>query len=412
MKKIRFSRLYAPAVLLSLALIVFGVVGFVYRGVNFGIDFQAGFIEKVKIAPTAFELSYRGPKTVSFSQSRTNIDIVITGVDGQNKTEHFSYTDYPSVQDFISAVASIEGVSVSNVANDVANVPLNTLFFGSQARLRLSDKGLALHYYPKTAALITVEEVRRVLAAIEGVSVQQLGKNDEQYFQIRLPDDGTKENANAALRSELQSALERGYGSDKIVIMSTDFVASRFSGSLAWQAITLISGALLLIFFYTWFRFRLQFALAAIFAIIHDGLMMFVFITWSQMEFSSIIVAAVLTIIGYSINDTIVIFDRVRENASLKPDENISDIVDFSLTEMLGRTIITTFTTMLAALPLFLFTEGGMKNFALILMIGMLSGVYSSIFISNGYVAFIMGKTKCDKLFAQKKTPSVYGAVV
>lgn len=412
MKKIRFSRLYVAAVALSLAVIISGIIGFFTRGINFGIDFQAGFIEKIKIAPTAFTLQYHGPQSVSFSQTGSQIDIVVTGVDGENKTETFRYTDFPTVGDFTRAVAEINGITVANLAAASDSVPLNTLFAGTKSRLRLSEEPFSLHYYPKNNSLITPDEVRHVLASIQGVTVQQIGSLHEQYFQIRIPDDGSEENANAVLRETLETALERSYGADKLAVMSTDFVASQFSGSLALQAVLLVGGALLLIFLYTALRFQWQFAIAAIFAIIHDGLVMLAFITWSQMEFSSITIAAVLTIIGYSINDTIVIFDRVRENARLKPKESVSDVVDFSLTEMLGRTIITTVTTMLAVLALFFFTDGSMKDFALILLIGMLSGVYSSIFISNGYVAFIMGKTSCQTILGKAKTPQVYGAVV
>jgi preprotein translocase subunit SecF len=106
------------------------------------------------------------------------------------------------------------------------------------------------------------------------------------------------------------------------------------------------------------------------------------------MEFNTTTIAAILTILGYSINDTIVIFDRIRETRRIYPDDAFVDVLDRSLTETLNRTIITTLTTMLAVLSLYIFTTGSMKDFALALLVGMISGVYSTIFIASGFVNF------------------------
>jgi preprotein translocase subunit SecF len=115
---------------------------------------------------------------------------------------------------------------------------------------------------------------------------------------------------------------------------------------------------------------------------------MVAFITWTRMEFNTTTIAAILTILGYSINDTIVIFDRIRETRRIYPDDRFVDILDRSLSETLSRTIITTATTMLAVLSLYIFTTGSMKDFALALLVGMVSGVYSTIFIASGFANF------------------------
>jgi len=106
------------------------------------------------------------------------------------------------------------------------------------------------------------------------------------------------------------------------------------------------------------------------------------------MEFNTTTIAAILTILGYSINGTIVIFDRVRENRRIFPDDAFVDVLNRSITGTLSRSIITTFTTMLAAISLFLFTTGSMKDFALALLVGMTSGVYTTTFIATGFVYF------------------------
>jgi preprotein translocase subunit SecF len=164
-----------------------------------------------------------------------------------------------------------------------------------------------------------------------------------------------------------------------------------------------------LILIYASIRFKPQFAIGAVLAIAHDALIMVAFIAWSRMEFNTTTIAAILTILGYSINDTIVIFDRVKETRLLYPEDSFSGVLDRAVTETLSRTIITTLTTMLAVLSLYIFTTRGlyqngldaaekirlvftehnnMKDFALSLLIGMISGVYSTIFIACGWTLF------------------------
>jgi preprotein translocase subunit SecF len=140
----------------------------------------------------------------------------------------------------------------------------------------------------------------------------------------------------------------------------------------------------------------------AVLAIAHDAFIIVAFVTWTRMEFNTTTIAAILTILGYSINDTIVIFDRIRETRRIYPDSALVDILDRALTETLSRTIITTMTTMLAVLFLFLFTSGSMKDFALALLVGMISGVYSTVFIASGFVNFwdIMSKKRAGKRLA------------
>jgi preprotein translocase subunit SecF len=115
---------------------------------------------------------------------------------------------------------------------------------------------------------------------------------------------------------------------------------------------------------------------------------MVAFIAWTRMEFNTTTIAAILTILGYSINDTIVIFDRIRESRRIYPEDSFVSILDRSLSETLSRTIITTATTMLAVFSLYIFTTGSMRDFALTLLVGMISGVYSTIFIASGFVNF------------------------
>jgi preprotein translocase subunit SecF len=147
-----------------------------------------------------------------------------------------------------------------------------------------------------------------------------------------------------------------------------------------------LGGTLLLILLYAAVRFKFQFALGAVLGIVHDALIMVAFIVWTRMEFNTTTIAALLTVLGYSINDTVVVFDRIRENLRIYPDDDFETVLNRATTETLSRTFITTLTTMLAVGSLYFFTTGAMKDFALALLVGIASGVYSTLFIANSFV--------------------------
>ncbi len=403
-KVIKFSNLFAPAVIMSAVLICAGIFGYVTKGFNLGLDFQAGFIEKVRVAPESFSLTYVGAQTVTVTQSQAEIDLVITGVSSDNQTIKFPYAQYATVGDLAKAVSSVPGVTM-NVAGS-ASTPLKAVFPDSEALPRLSDAPYRFHYVPEGANAISTDEVRAALASFTSASVQAIGSPSDRAFQIRLEDNGTDPQASVNLRNGLKSALVAAYGEQNVAVVSTDFVGSRFSKGLASQALVLVLLTLGLIWVYCAFRFRWDFAVGGVLAILHDALIMIAFIVWSRMEFNSTTIAAILTILGYSINDTVVIFDRIRENMRFHPDMNMTEILNLSQTEILGRTVITTITTMLAVFSLFFFTTGSMKDFALALLIGMTSGVYSTIYIASAFINFVSKFSKNGgKLVEKVKAP-------
>ena len=225
-----------------------------------------------------------------------------------------------------------------------------------------------------------IEDVRAALSGIGGVSVKKVGSSSDGY-QIRA---GVEESEGG----KITEALVNKYGEGNVDVLKTDFIGSSMSSSLARQSIFLLLGTMLLIWLYATIRFHWDFALGAIVALLHDICIMFTFITWSQLEFSTTTLAAVLTIVGYSINATVVILDRVRYNLPLMEVKNFKDLLDQSLSDTLARSIITTVTTLFAVVALFLFTTGSIKDFALAMTVGLLSGCYSSIFISSGFINF------------------------
>ncbi|MDR1410785.1 MAG: protein translocase subunit SecF [Spirochaetaceae bacterium] len=394
MKVIRFSKLFVPAAVFSFILIVIGIAGFfITGGFNLGVDFQAGLIQEVQFAPPAFGLTWSGRGNASISFDRNNLYVVVSGAGVDNVTHSFSFAAYPTIGALGSALDGEDGLGVVMFAP--AGAPSSLLVQSAQGNPQLGEAPYTVHYLPETSQEIPIEDVRAALTPLGTVSVQVLGESAERRFMIRM-EDSELEGAGSVPAEKIIAALEERFGSGGVAVTRSDYVGSRFSKQLTDQAGLLMALTLLLILIYASVRFKPQFAIGAVLAIAHDALVMVGFIAWTRMEFNTTSIAAILTILGYSINDTIVIFDRIRESRRIYPDDRFVDILDRSLSETLSRTIITTVTTMLAVLSLYIFTTGSMKDFALALLVGMISGVYSTIFIASGFADWwdIMAKKR------------------
>ncbi|MDR2072116.1 MAG: protein translocase subunit SecF [Spirochaetaceae bacterium] len=381
---IRFSRCFVFTAILSLALIAAGITGyFVKGGFNVGIDFQAGLIQEIQLAPRAFSLSYDGPGNAVLSLNGVSLSVVVSGVGIQGFTNQYLLADYGTIGAFAQDLDQIEGVSVS--AEVPGSTPFALLALDAQSTSTLGPDPYWVHYLAPGAAPVSTEELSQALSSFGSPAVQVLGDPADRRFMIRIQEDAITENFQT---TDIGNALDQYFGEGETVVTSSNYVGSRFSKTLADQAVWLLSATLLLILLYASVRFKPQYAIGAVLAIIHDGLIMVAFIAWSRMEFNTTTIAAILTILGYSINDTIVIFDRIRETRHNFPGDNFEVVLNRSITETLGRTFITTITTMLAVLSLYIFTTGSMKDFALALLVGLISGVYSTIFIASGFVFF------------------------
>jgi len=387
MKKIiRFSKFFIFAAVISCILAAFSIFGFIINnGFALGVDFQAGLIQEVQIAPTAFNLRWNGVVNATFTHDRSGIYIIVSGSGVESRTYSFLYSEYETIGSLTRAIEQqLEDMEITMYANQ--GVSTQELIFSSQSNPYLSSADLYIvHYMEPQIAPRDISEVRSAMAGFtHGVSVQNLGSPENNQFMIRVED---KEEGRVT-SNEIVQILESYFGRGSIAVLRSDYVGSRFSKDLTDQAGVLISLTLILILIYSTIRFKLQYAVGAVVAIIYDGLVMVAFMVWTRMEFTTLSIAAILTILGYSTNNTIIFFDRVRENMRINPDHSFKDIIDISLTGILGRTIITTASTMLAVMALFLFTTGAMKDFALALMIGMISGVYTTLFIVSGFVNF------------------------
>ncbi len=401
MKRIlQFSKYFLPAIIISTLITVGGIVGyFVMGGFNLGVDFQAGLIQEVQFAPSAFSLTYTGKGVAAISMDKTKLDIVVSGSDVEKATHSFPYATYSTLGSLVQGLATVEGLNVSAVAD--SSVSTVNLVQSAQGNPQLGTDLYTVHYLNPGSTPIPIKQVRDAVSSAGSVSVQSLGKDTDRRFMIRVEDKGTEAGFAKAAANRVESALAKAFGNDQVAIARTDYVGARFSKQLASQAGLLMGLTLLLILIYMAFRFKFDFAFGAVLATAHDAFIMVAFIVWTRMEFNTTTIAAILTILGYSINDTIVIFDRIRETVRLHPDLPFEQNMNQAITDTLSRTFITTLTTMLAVFSLFIFTTGSMKDFAFALLIGMTSGVYSTIFIASAFVHYW---ERGEKKRALKKT--------
>lgn len=223
-------------------------------------------------------------------------------------------------------------------------------------------------------------DVKDALSPVGNVQVQTIG-DEGNTFIIRVAEDETIADFRGVITDEIGDRIQAEFGSYDL--LSEEYVGARFAGTLSSRTVLLVVVALALILVYIWIRFRLNYAVSSIIAIFHDVLFLAGFIGLLQLEFTTATIAALLTIIGYSLNDTIVIFDRVRENTRIVKDKSFQEVVDLSVSQSLSRTLITSLTTLLAVVAIFIFGIGAIRTFALSLIVGVVVGTYSSIFIAS-----------------------------
>lgn len=390
MKVKQFSKWFIPCSIISLVIIAFGIVGFFTKGINLGLDFKPGLIEEIRVAPPVATLSYEGPAKITVDLSDGQMDLVISGLGATNETRAYDFNQYATVQALADEVNKSGDVKMT-----VKNGSFDTtkLFLDSAVSNMLSTNDL--YIYPAGTSDITTDDVRAALAGVAGVDVKQLGSGADASYQIRM--GATKDSSQEELQSAVNQKLYSKFGKEQVAIIKTDFIGAGMSSSIASKSILMFVCVIVLIWAYAAIRFHWDFALGSVVALIHDVLIMFTFIIWTQMEFSTTVLAAVLTIVGYSINATVVILDRIRYNLRMMPNvKSFNEILNQSLTDTLTRSILTTVTTLFAVVSMFVFTTGSIKDFSLALIVGLISGMYSSIFISSAFISFSRRNWKAE----------------
>lgn len=240
-------------------------------------------------------------------------------------------------------------------------------------------------------AVAVREELDQVLS-----NAPEVKAYGERELLVRTLDEGDINEIQALITDQLGTAFEGSNPS----ILKTDIVGPRFAADLKRGAIYSVFGSLLVIFVYILIRFEWRFGLGAVAALFHDVVItlgvfsaLHGFVPWS-LQIDQTIIAAFLTIVGYSLNDTVVIFDRIREYSNIYKTESYGDMVNKSINHTLSRTIVTSGTTLLVVATLFIFGGEVLRGFAFALIIGILVGTYSSIFVASPVVLELRAKSK------------------
>ena len=250
-----------------------------------------------------------------------------------------------------------------------------------------------------TAVVIKFDQATHedaVRSALDSIStdkvVQRYGAESENSMFIRLPmvagmEEGT--NLDAQVRAVNEALTKANVG--KFTIVSTEVVGPVIGRDLQLKGIYATLASLAGILIYIWLRFEWTFAVGAIVATFHDIIVTLAFLVFFNYDLSLNVIAAILTITGYSVNDTIVIFDRIRENRRTKRRESLETTVNESVNQTLSRTIITSGTTLLTVLALYFFGGEVLRGFAFTMIVGIVTGTYSSMYIAASIAIILTG---------------------
>ena len=246
-------------------------------------------------------------------------------------------------------------------------------------------KGGTLIEIRTTSNNISISDLRKAFNKMDlgDISVKEFGKKNDfiiKFEKKNKPKDNIIENIKKNLSKSIGNNFE---------FRRVESVGPKVSSELLISGIIAIALSLGAMLIYIWIRFEWQFSLGAVIALFHDVIITLGFFSLFGFEINLSIVAAVLTIVGYSMNDTVVIFDRVRENLRKYSDIKIFDLSNISINETLSRTIITSITTLLALLSIYFFGGEVLKGFSLAMILGVIFGTYSSIYIANPILVFL-----------------------
>ena len=259
-----------------------------------------------------------------------------------------------------------------------------------QPRLGIDFQGgseVAVHF----GKTVEVQEIRESMdeAKVEGAEIKSFGADDQYLIRMK-----TTENP----EQKVTNAIKSHFGDIEMKIIKVDKIGPKIGSELYSESLIAVFLAVLFMLIYIAFRFEFNFGLGAVVALIHDVLLTFSLIVivdhlgLFNLELNQAILAAMLTVVGYSINDTVIVFDRIRENRDVHKGMNFKKMTNMSINETLSRTVNTSLTTLLVLLVLLLFGGPVLEGFAFTMIIGIITGTYSSIFIASSFVMYYFDK--------------------
>ncbi|CCQ73037.1 protein translocase subunit SecF [Magnetospira sp. QH-2] len=294
---------------------------------------------------------------------------------------------------FVSVHRPFFLISLLLVIGSVALFSLRGMNFGIDFQ-----GGIVIEVRSEKAA--DIGHMRSVLGdlGLGEVSLQEFGAPTDVMIRVQRQEGGEK--AQQIAVAKVKETLGDGFEYRR-----TEFVGPKVSEELFWSGLQAVGFAILAILIYIWFRFEWQFGMGAVVALVHDILSTIGLFAITQMEFNLSTVAAVLTIAGYSINDTVVVYDRVRENLRRYKSRPLPEVLNISINETLSRTVMTSVTTLLALLALYFLGGEVIRGFSIALIWGIVIGTYSSIFLAVPLMLYMnLPRRSGDKADGQAAT--------
>ena len=238
---------------------------------------------------------------------------------------------------------------------------------------------------------VTIPDVRQAFEKMDlgGSVIQDFGQPGSNEYLVRLDQTSVEI---GVLGEQIKKVLTDQFGADQFEVRRIESVGPKIGEDLRQRGALSVIVATIMMGIYIWFRFDLRFGIGAVIALVHDVLVAVGALMLANYEFDLTIIAALLTIVGFSVNDTVVICDRIRENMRKIKRETLEGIINISINETLSRTILTTGTALLVLVSLYLLGGAVIRPFAFTLLVGFISGVYSTIFIASPVI--LMWKKK------------------
>jgi len=303
--------------------------------------------------------------------------------------------------DFFSRSNLWIGISIVLVVLSLLSFFIQSLNFGIDFRGGTSIR-------TESSEPIVVADYRRALSSLDlgDITISEVFDpnfaDDQNVAMIRIQAQPGQEAATSTLvENSLQKLREV---SEDIKFVSVESVGPKVSGELIKTAIIAVILAISAVLFYIWIRFEWQFAVGAISALIHDVILTIGIFSALQIKFDLAIIAAILTIVGYSLNDTVVVFDRVRENLRKFKKRSLVEVMNLSINETMSRTVMTSVTTLLALISLFILGGDVIRGFVFAMIWGVVVGTYSSIFIASAILLWTGVKRDWSKPNAEAGT--------
>ena len=273
---------------------------------------------------------------------------------------------------------------IANIFSTCAIIFCLSIFFLKGLNLGIDFKGGTLIEIRSESGDVNIKDLRSSISNLNigDISVKNFGTKQDFIIKLELSSENNSENINL-IKNKISS-----YFNDKVSFRRVENVGPKVSNELINAGILAIALSLSAMLFYIWIRFEWQFSLAAILALMHDVIFTLGIFSLFSYEINLSIVAAILTIVGYSMNDTVVIFDRIRENLRKYNHFNIIEISNISINETLSRTIITSLTTLLALFSIYFVGGEILKGFSFAMIVGVIIGTFSSIFVATPFLKF------------------------